>query len=326
MTKKKMIIGIDGGGTKTLCVLFDNSGNTLDTISGEGSNLYVYKKEGIDVIINLINSLLEINKLNIKDICAFGIAVAGISDFDQKEILLKELDRINITNRTILLSDVEASYRILCPNNKGLLVNVGTGVICFSKDKDSKIIREAGNGHDKGDLGSGYWIGKELFYKLILNEALALEDEDLTQIFNIIIKRFNVETFRDLYSKIEGGDDLFFQLSSLGEDTIRLAESGNDVALSIIQEGTRYIAEYILRICERLEIITSNDIIIAINGSIIKNNFYRKLLAEALQFDFKKIHWVSSAISSAYGAGLMAANYNNIDIELKQIIEKNKNS
>ena len=46
MTKKKMIIGIDGGGTKTLCVLFDNSGNTLDTISGEGSNLYVYKKEG----------------------------------------------------------------------------------------------------------------------------------------------------------------------------------------------------------------------------------------------------------------------------------------
>ena len=167
MSDKKIIIGIDGGGTETTCIIFDSNGNTLDIIKGCGSNLYVYKKEGIETVLNLINLILEKNKLNIKDIHAFGIAIAGISDFDQKEVLLKELDRINITNSTILLSDVEAAYKILCPNNTGLLVNVGTGIICFAKDKNNKIIREAGNGHDKGDLGSGYWLGKELFYKLI---------------------------------------------------------------------------------------------------------------------------------------------------------------
>ena len=324
MNKKQLIIGIDGGGTKTTCILFDDSGNTIDLINGNGSNLYVFKEKSIITIISLIDTILQNNKLNIDDINTFGIAIAGISDFNQKEVLLKELDRINITKKTILLSDVEAAYSILCPNNSGLLLNVGTGVICFAKDENGKIIRVAGNGHDKGDLGSGYWLGKELFYRLILNEALVFNDDDLNQIFNISTKRFKVETFRDLYNKIEEGDDLFPQLSSLGEDTISLAESGNDIALSIAQEGTRYISDYILNICDELGIMKSNEIIIAINGSIIKNNFYRKLLEEALQFDFKQIHWVSSSLNPAYGAGLLAASYKDIKISIKQILEKNK--
>ena len=325
MSNKKLIIGIDGGGTKTTCILFDIKGNTIDILHDKGSNLYVYKKESLAIILGSIHSILEKNKFSIEDVGAFGIAIAGISDLSQRELLLKELDRINITKKTILLSDVEAAYRILCPNNIGLLVNIGTGIICFAKDKDGKIIKEAGNGHDKGDLGSGYWLGKEIFYKLILNEALVFEDEDLTQIFNIITARFKVETFRDLYDKIERGDDLFVPLASLGEDTINLAESGNDVALSIVQEGTRYASDYIVRMSERLELITSHDIIIAINGSVIKNNFYRQLLEESLQFEFTNIHWVSSPISSAYGAGLIAATYKNMNISAKEIIEKNKN-
>ena len=197
------------------------------------------------------------------------------------------------------------------------MVNIGTGIICFAKDDNGKIIKEAGNGFDKGDIGSGYWLGKELFYRLILNEALVFEDDDLKQIFDASIDKFNVKNFREMYQLIEQGDDIFCQLSSLGQDAIDLAMKGNDVALSIVQEGTRYVADYILNICERLDMINLSEIIIAINGNVIKNNFYRKMLNEALQFDFKKIHWVFSDIDSAIGAGILASNYKGIDISLK---------
>ena len=90
MNKKQLIIGIDGGGTKTTCILFDDSGNTVDLINGAGSNLYVFKEKSIIRIMNLIDSILQKNKLNIDDINAFGIAIAGISDFNQKEVWLKE--------------------------------------------------------------------------------------------------------------------------------------------------------------------------------------------------------------------------------------------
>ena len=325
MKKSELIIGIDGGGTKTSCILFDTEGNIIDRIIKEGSNLYVFKENGVNILLSAINKILKKNKLNIDDINAYGIAVAGISDQNQKDLLLKELDRIKITSKTILLSDVEAAYRILCPKQQGLLVNIGTGIICFAKDDNGKIIKEAGNGFDKGDIGSGYWLGKELFYRLILNEALVFEDDDLKQIFDASIDKFNVKNFREMYQLIEQGDDIFCQLSSLGQDAIDLAMKGNDVALSIVQEGTRYVADYILNICERLDMINLSEIIIAINGNVIKNNFYRKMLNEALQFDFKKIHWVSSDIDSAIGAGILASNYKGINISLKTIIRKHKN-
>ena len=316
----QLIIGLDGGGTNTTCILFDSNGFTMDTIYDKGSNLYVFKDDAIERILFIIRSILEKNKLNYSDISAFGLGIAGISDLDSREKLLKELDRIKITKQTLLLSDVEAAYKILCPNNNGILINIGTGIICFSRNQKGKNIKEAGNGYDKGDLGSGYWLGKEMFSRLILNEAIVLEDPEMNQIFEVVKSNFKVETFRELYKYIEDSPDIFPYLASLGEDTIDLAESGNDVALSIIQEGTRYVSEYIKSIAEKMEILNS-DVMLSINGSIIKNNFYRNLLEESLQYDFNKIHWISSVLSPAYGAGIMAGKYKNININLTDIIK-----
>ena len=316
----QLIIGLDGGGTNTTCILFDSNGFTMDTIYDKGSNLYVFKDDAIERILFIIRSILEKNKLNYSDISAFGLGIAGISDLDSREKLLKELDRIKITKQTLLLSDVEAAYKILCPNNNGILINIGTGIICFARNQKGKNIKEAGNGYDKGDLGSGYWLGKEMFSRLILNEAIVLEDPEMNQIFEVVKSKFKVETFRELYKYIEDSFNIFPYLASLGEDTIDLAESGNDVALSIIQEGTRYVSEYIKSISGKMEILNS-DVMLFINGSIIKNNFYRNLLEESLQYDFNKIHWISSVLSPAYGAGIMAGNYKNININLTDIIK-----
>ena len=316
----QLIIGLDGGGTNTTCILFDSNGFTMDTIYDKGSNLYVFKDDAIQRILFIIRSILEKNKLNYSDISAFGLGIAGISDLDSREKLLKELDRIKITKQTLLLSDVEAAYKILCPNNNGILINIGTGIICFARNQKGKNIKEAGNGYDKGDLGSGYWLGKEMFSRLILNEAIVLEDPEMNQIFEVVKSNFKVETFRELYQYIEDNNNIFSYLASLGEDTIDLAESGNDVALSIIQEGTRYVSEYIKSIAEKMEILNS-DVMLSINGSIIKNNFYRNLLEESLQYDFNKIHWISSMLSPAYGAGILASNYKKINLTLADIIK-----
>ena len=320
MRKKSYIIGIDGGGTKTTLVLFDDQGNISDLLEEKGSNLYVYKEIGVERILSLINKTLKKHKLNYLDVSAYGFGIAGISDLFQRELLIKELDRINISNKSLIMSDVEAAYKILCPNNNGILINIGTGIICFARNQKGKNIKEAGNGYDKGDLGSGYWLGKEMFSRLILNEAIVLEDPEMNQIFEVIKSNFKVETFRELYQYIEDNNNIFSYLASLGEDTIDLAESGNDIALSIIQEGTRYVSEYIKSIAEKMEILNS-DAMLSINGSIIKNNFYRNLLEESLQYDFNKIHWISSVLSPAYGAGIMAGKYKNININLTDIIK-----
>ena len=50
----QLIIGLDGGGTNTTCILFDNNGFTVDTIYDTGSNLYVFKDDAIQRILFII--------------------------------------------------------------------------------------------------------------------------------------------------------------------------------------------------------------------------------------------------------------------------------
>ena len=90
MREKKLIIGIDGGGTKTLAILFDNTGMSIDELECQGSNLYVYGEEGVKRIITLIKGLLEKNKLSFDDVNSYGIGVAGISDLNQRELLFRD--------------------------------------------------------------------------------------------------------------------------------------------------------------------------------------------------------------------------------------------
>ena len=55
---------------------------------------------------------------------------------------------------------------------------------------------------------------------------------------------------------------------------------------------------------------------------LIKNKFFRQSLHDTLQFNFKKIKWITSRISPAYGAAILAAKYKNINIKLSDIIDK----
>ena len=314
----RLILGIDGGGTKTDCILFNEQGKTIDILQAGGSNLYVFKEKAVATIIDLIDNILEKNKLGYDDVDAYGIGVAGISDVFQRELLIKELDKKSISKDTLVLSDIEVAYNILCPNGVGVLVNIGTGIICFSRNGD-KTYRTAGQGHDKGDIGSGYWLGKELFSRLILNEAIIEFDKDLLEIHTLVLDCFKKNNLDSIYKELDEEKNIFEQLSKLGKETINIAENGNDIALSIIQEGTRYVSEYIIDIVE-LSNYTSSDLVVAINGSVIKNKFYRKLLNESLSFNFQNIKWITTNLSPAYGAGILAANYKKIDIDSSKII------
>ena len=80
--KKELILGIDGGGTKTTCILFDSQGMIIDSIQQEGSNIYVFKEKGVATIMQSISHILQKNKLNYLDVNAYGIGLAGISDLN----------------------------------------------------------------------------------------------------------------------------------------------------------------------------------------------------------------------------------------------------
>ena len=58
------------------------------------------------------------------------------------------------------------------------------------------------------------------------------------------------------------------------------------------------------------------------NGSVIKSDIFRKSLNDSLSFNFSKINWFFSKLSSAYGSAMIAAlSKDNIKINVKSLLK-----
>ena len=154
------IIGIDGGASNTQGILMNEKGETLATAFNKGTNLVVYGEAAAERIIHVINDLCQGAKISFDLVDAIGLGLAGASNQDGRDLVLRKLDALNLSKRTLIANDAEAAYEINCPGEFGILVTVGTGIICLSRNDQGKTLRVAGLGHDEGDIGSGYWMGK----------------------------------------------------------------------------------------------------------------------------------------------------------------------
>jgi len=316
------IIGIDGGATNSRGVLFSNNGITLATTLNRGTNIALDGEAASQRIALMMEQLCADAVINIEDVDAVGLGLAGASDKDGRDMVFKVLDGMKLSRRSIIMNDAEASYEVSCPGGFGILLTVGTGVICIGRNESSKICRVAGDGHAHGDIGSGFWIGKKAIMEMALNESSVHGDLNLSQLMTYVLDKLESSDFNLAIEETMESEDSVPIVASLAEGIIEFAAAGNEIALGIIQEGTSTIAEYILRLVHDLELnITDGSIILAGNGSVIRNDFYRKTLNDALQFDFPNIKWTFSDISNAYGAGLLAGRLHDVDVKLSQIIE-----
>ena len=320
MNNNIYILGIDGGGTNTRGVIFNSEGKLLVELNDLGSNLYVYKENGVRLIVNMVKSLAKKINIDISEISALGFALSGISDIHHRELLLKELDKNKLSKNSLILSDTEAAYRLLCPTGQGILLSAGTGIVCLAKDESGKIFKVAGNGFDKGDIGSGYWIGKKIINKILFNQELLTVNDDIIEIHDCIKDKLNIENINLIEKAFLNEAELVYKTALISKDIICLAENGNDIALSVLQEGTRHVGDYIIYLVDEMN-FNKENVIIAGNGSIIKNDFYRSLITDSLKFDFNNINWIFSDIPCSFSAGVLAAQGKNIDISLNKIIQ-----
>ena len=318
----KYIIGIDGGASNTLGVLLDSSGNTLGVNSQVGTNLTINPEGVPQIIFRLIKELCLNAEISLNDISAIGLGLAGASSDEGREMLFKLLDQERLTNKTIVCSDAEAAYKIVCPTNYGIMISVGTGIICYGKNIHGKSYRTAGLGHDV-DKGSGYWIGEQLLWQLSLNESAEISDHESIELSHILSKKVQDVSVDHGINSIINSEDKVMQTAALAEDVCRLAENENDLALGIILEATREAAEYIIQLKEIMN-FDDSELILYGNGGLLENKFFRQNIVKALMFDFKSVTWALSQLSPAYGASLIAAELHEIPLSFQDIVLKAK--
>ena len=314
------IIGVDGGASKTRGILFTSEGETIASIIEKGSNISVNGEVAATRINDVINNLCSAADIPLEYEDAIGLGLAGSSSQDGRDMVFGMLDNIKLSQRTIIMNDDEAAFILGCPGDFGILVTVGTGVNCMSRNTEGKTIRMAGKGHDHGDMGSGYWIGKQALLNLTLNETSVLGDKDLEDIMSVFLKHVDEEEYQAAMENLNENVDAVSIIAGITEAIIGLAEKGNEVALSVLQEATHAVSEYIITLTDELE-YNENQIVLSGNGSVIRNDFFRNSVNDELRFIFPDIKWTFSSISPAYGAGILAAKIYDVHVKVSDIVK-----
>ncbi|MCX6442750.1 MAG: hypothetical protein NTW43_01020 [Actinobacteria bacterium] len=123
-----LILGIDGGGTKTHAVVVDLSGNIMATAVHSGANWERIGKTATEVILQeIVHRVLDLTDSTTQNIVSATFALAGI-DWDSDLLLFKPVTKLlNLGERAVFVNDSIAALFAGTPNGIGCVSIAGTG-------------------------------------------------------------------------------------------------------------------------------------------------------------------------------------------------------
>ncbi len=262
MGNTKYFLGIDGGGSKTTAVVFNDKGEFICKACGESINYY---SVGIE---NARNAMADIIKnLSHKN---FDCAVIGMSALNERATE-DETDRfcrgIIDSKKIIMDSDLYVALEAMDESGECSVVISGTGSMVLRRNAEGKITHAGGWGYILGDDGSGYSIGLSGIRTAIraaegYNEKTALTEECL--------KYFSIDNIYDLI-------DLYYDktvsrktTAAFAKNVIALAEKGDRAADKIVRCEAKMLAKTVSALLSDAK----KDIPIGLWGGIFQHNKY----------------------------------------------------
>ncbi len=256
---RKIMIGVDGGGTKTQFLLFSEDGAVLDSIKLGGCNPNTVGIDGcIDVLSRGIDRLMQTNP----NVCGIYIGAAGFllgNNLSQiQNFLRKSYPHVKIGCSSDMLN---ISASALEDDTYCISVICGTGSSVLVKQNDT-LTRLSGYGYLLSKSGSGYDIGRDGLYAVMCNMDGVGKDTLLT---SLVKEKFG-STPSDIIDKVYKNDAAF--TASAAIYVLEAFRKGDSVASDIVDANARALAEVINLAAQQNKNITD----VVLSGGIITQN------------------------------------------------------
>jgi N-acetylmuramic acid 6-phosphate etherase len=289
------ILGVDGGGTKTLALLGDLDGNVLARGVSGPSN---YNAVGFDAACSALENAIRMAQKDYPgEISALCLGLAGAGR--KEDIELFENWAVDKFPKTAIkvVSDAEILLGADALSGPALALICGTGSIVYGRTITGELIRAGGWGYLFGDEGSGYAIGIAA-----LREVMQAYDGrgSETLLSELVLKRYGVLTPPDLVRSIYGVESPPSTVAALTDLVEQAAGRGDSVAIAILEESARELARAIAAIYPKLGaspvplILTGGTIL---HGRHLKQAFNRA--CETQRLVFTTVHYVAEPAEGA---------------------------
>jgi N-acetylglucosamine kinase-like BadF-type ATPase len=310
------VLGIDGGGSKTVCILIDDLCQVLGRGEAGSSN---YQSIGIEAtsqsiqsaIQNAVEAAIITNAVNIDAIC---LGLAGVSRSGDIEVVKSLVNKLQNNKSLPILWSLQPANIVICNDalialvggighDVGIVVAVGTGSIVFGRNSQGNIKRVGGWGYILGDEGSAYKIAAAG-----MNAALKSYDgrEMPTSLIESFKQHLGLESIEDLIEVIYRRGWGVKQIAALAPIVDLAAASGDEVANHIIDNA---VQELIKATSTVIDAIFSHDSILEVvtAGSVWRGRCkIHERFTTSIVKKFPNIKVIFPRYEPAYGAGLLA--------------------
>lgn len=276
------IIGVDGGGTKTLALLGNPDGTVLARgVNGPSNPNAVGFEAACSALEHAIRMARKDYPGQISALC-LGLAGAGRKE-DIERFQNWAVHQFPGTAVRVV-SDAEVLLTTGTMSGPALALICGTGSIVYGRTVTGELIRAGGWGYLFGDEGSGYAIGIAA-----LRAVMQAYDERApkTLLSELILARYGLSTPPELVHKIYGAASPRFEVATLSNLVEQGAERCDSAAISILEEAAQTLARTVAVIYAKLGIspvplvITGGTIL---HGRYLKQAFHRACETQALAF------------------------------------------
>jgi N-acetylglucosamine kinase-like BadF-type ATPase len=241
------VLGIDAGGTKTVCLLADENGIVLAEARGGGANLQAVGELEVEKVLHhVMETAIGDREIRPEAIC---LGIAGVDRPQDADAVSGIMKRIGFKVRTLVVNDALVALTAGAGDAPGVVVIAGTGSIAYGRNANGRAARAGGWGHILGDEGSGFWIGRRAL-------AAVMRQSDgrgpTTRLTELILQRMGLTAPAELIHEVYDRNVRQQGIAALAPLVQQAHDAGDAVASGILERAARELVAAAASVISRL--------------------------------------------------------------------------
>jgi N-acetylglucosamine kinase-like BadF-type ATPase len=274
----RCVLGFDGGGTKTDCVLLDESGAILArSRSGPSNPMRIALGSAVAALKRAGEEALEAAAVEAERVAGVVAGLAGVGDCNVRAEMRSELQTLFSGARVAVCTDMDLTLESA---GEGPLVVIiaGTGSAVIGVDASGKMERSGGHGILDGDPGSATAIGRDAIKRALHQRDRTQKDSELGK---RILTGLQVSSWEQVRPRMrDSADDILTRVFPIVVDA---AAAGDLEAREILHSATEFLSTLSEYVMDRLDLRSKRFRIVKAGGAMGRSEFFDVPLDLALR-------------------------------------------
>ena len=274
----RYVLGLDGGGTKTECVLMEESRRVVASSRGGPSNPMRVGFGGALASVceaaRVAIATARVSNDAVVSLCA-GLAGTAYPEAARKMRLLLEAEFPGKLVR--ICTDMDLTLEAVGAGAAIVLI-AGTGSAAVGRDARGTTARVGGHGYLLGDEGSAYHVGQRAVLDALRHFERTGADSPMGK---AVLSEIGAASWADLQSRVYATpDEVFPRLFPM---MLQAAESADATARSLLDDCAAALAELVGDLAERLQLQSQKFLLAKTGGMLGRSTWFDERLDRYLR-------------------------------------------